>query len=73
MLPIPRTVSVGAGPTSRGKKEKKKDGFTGPDDDKQKCDHIAESVHTLLQGSKMVFCAAAIADCSFLTVPSRSA
>lgn len=64
-----RTVSVGAGPTSR-KKKKKKVGITGPDDDKEKYDPIAESVDTLLHDSKMVFCAAAIADCSFLTVPS---
>lgn len=48
-------------------------GFTGPDDDTQKCDPIAESVDTLLQRSKMVFYAAATADCSFLTVPSRYA
>lgn len=65
-----RTVSVGAGPTDPGGGEIKKVGFTGPDDDKEKYDPIAESVDTLLHDSKMVFCAAAIADCSFLTVPS---
>lgn len=53
--------------------EKKKVGFIGPDNDKQKCDPIAESVDTLLQHGKMVFYAAATADCSFLTVLSRYA
>lgn len=52
------------------RKKKKKVGFTGPDNDKQKCDPIAESVDTLLEHSKMVFYATAIADRSFLTVLS---